>query len=326
MHFTPSIATLILAFTAVVSAAPSAPIAKRASVTDACDVGFCTLNGGTTGGASGSTVHVSSIDELNDAATSDGAKVIVIDSSIESDTRIRVSSDKTIIGAPGAELKGVGFYIKDVNNVIMRNLKISKVLADTGDAIGIQKASNVWVDHCDLSSDMDHGKDFYDGLLDITHAAEFVTVSNTYLHDHFKASLIGHSDNNGDEDKGHLHVTYANNFWQNINSRAPSIRFGTGHIFNSYFLECNHAINSRMGAEVLVQSTVFDNCGSEVIQSVDSDENGSVAVEDVDLGSSKNTAPSGSLSASDLGYDFTLLGSGKVKSAVQGTAGATLSF
>lgn len=47
----------------------------------------------------------------------------------------------------------------------------------------------------------------------------------------YKASLVGHSDSNSAEDTGHLHVTYANNYWSNINSRAPSFRFGTGHIF-----------------------------------------------------------------------------------------------
>jgi pectate lyase len=80
----------------------------------------------------------------------------------------------------------------------------------------------------DLSSDKDHGKDYYDGLCDITHASDYVTVSNTYFHDHYKASLVGHSDHNGAEDTGHLRVTYANNHWYKINSRTPSIRFGTG--------------------------------------------------------------------------------------------------
>jgi pectate lyase len=47
-------------------------------------------------------------------------------------------------------------------NVIIRNLKIAKVLAP-GDNIGIQQSNQVWVDHVDLSSDMDHDKDFYDG-------------------------------------------------------------------------------------------------------------------------------------------------------------------
>jgi pectate lyase len=74
-------------------------------------------------------------------------------------------------------LEGIGFYAKGVENVIFRNLKISKVLADNGDAIGIQAASNVWVDHCDLSSDQNNGKDYYDGLCDITHASDYITVS-----------------------------------------------------------------------------------------------------------------------------------------------------
>ena len=56
------------------------------------------------------------------------------------------------------ELVGVGLRVKNTNNVIIRNLKISKVLATAGDAISIRNAHNVWVDHVDLSSDKDHGK------------------------------------------------------------------------------------------------------------------------------------------------------------------------
>ena len=128
-------------------------------------------------------------------------------------------------------LEGVGLRVYKEDNVILRNLKISKVLADAGDAIGIQEASNVWVDHVDLSSDRDHDKDYYDGLCDITHGSDYITVSNTYFHDHWKASLVGHSDSNEDEDSGNLIVTYANNYWSNVNSRGPSFRFGTGHIY-----------------------------------------------------------------------------------------------
>lgn len=87
-------------------------------------------------------------------------------------------------------LEGVGLRVSKKNNVIIRNLKISKVLASTGDAIGIDYAKNVWgmlvfcllphtladlfviiVDHVELSSDMSHSKDYYDGLLDITHGS-----------------------------------------------------------------------------------------------------------------------------------------------------------
>jgi hypothetical protein len=51
------------------------------------------------------------------------------------------------------------------------------------------------------------------GLLDITHGCSGITVTNSYLHDHWKASLIGHSDSNGAQDVA-ITVTLANNFWE----------------------------------------------------------------------------------------------------------------
>lgn len=231
MKFTTAAALLA----SVASATPTNlknAIARRAA-TDACDVGYCTQNGGTTGGASGETVTVTSVEDLTTYADSDDPYTIIVSGALTGADKIRVGSNKTIYGESGSSITGVGFYIKDSSNVIMRNLKISSVLAENGDAIGIQAAANVWVDHCDLSSDLDHDKDYYDGLLDITHASEWVTVSNTYLHDHWKASLVGHSDSNADEDTGTLHVTYANNYWKNVNSRQPSVRFGTVHIVNN---------------------------------------------------------------------------------------------
>ena len=31
----------------------------------------------------------------------------------------------------------------------------------------IEYSNNVWIDHCDVSSDRDHDKDYYDGLIDV---------------------------------------------------------------------------------------------------------------------------------------------------------------
>jgi pectate lyase len=63
-------------------------------------------------------------------------------------------------------------------------MKIAKVLAAYGDGVTIQLSTNVWVDHCDFSGDESVGKDTYDGLVDLSHAADFVTISNTYFHNH----------------------------------------------------------------------------------------------------------------------------------------------
>ncbi|KAK7441279.1 hypothetical protein CaCOL14_006151 [Colletotrichum acutatum] len=296
-------------------------VEKRATITDACDVGY---GAGTTGGSGGTTTTVSTLAQFTAAATSSDKAVIVVKGAITGATKVKVGSNKSIIGAKGSSLTGVGLYINKQENVIVRNMKISKVLADNGDAIGIQASSKVWVDHCELSSDRDNGKDYYDGLLDITHASMAVTVSNTYLHDHYKGSLVGHSDSNSAEDTGKLYVTYANNYWKNIGSRVPSVRFGNVHIFNNYEENIETSgVNTRMGAQVLVESSVFSSV-KKAITFLDSKTTGYATVSDVDLGGSTNDAPAGTFSKPD--YSYSKLGSAKVKASVVASAGQTLSF
>lgn len=301
-------------------------IAKRASITESCTIGYASTNGGTTGGNGGATTTVSTLAQFTKAAESDGKLNIVVKGSISGSDKVRVQSDKTIIGQKGSKLTGVGLYIKGVKNVIVRNLAIAKVKESNGDAIGIESSTNVWVDHVDLSSDLDSGKDYYDGLLDITRGADYITVSNSYIHDHFKTSLIGHVDTQT-SDKGKLHVTYANNHWKNVNSRNPSVRYGTVHIYNNFYDKLGSTgINTRMGAQVRIESTVFENSGKKVILTADSKEDGYATVSDVSYGGGENTAPKGDFGSSKVPYDFTLFGRDNVKSKVVGTAGQTLSF
>lgn len=138
--------------------------------------------------------------------------------------------------------------------------------------------------------------------------------------------MIGHSDSNEDEDLGALHITYANNHWYNINSRAPSVRFGTVHIINNYWDSLiDTGVNCRMDAQVLVQSSAFENCPEEAIFSDYSDYTGYAVVEDVALGGSENSAPEGTLTPDSLPYDaIEALGSGSVAGSVPGSAGQTL--
>lgn len=198
----------------------------------------------------------------------------------------------------------------------------------------------MWIDHCDVSSDLDHDKDYYDGLIDVspnhnmwnqknsqianvnklTHAADFITVSNTFVHDHWKASLIGHSDSNSAEDTGHLRVSLNNNYWYNLNSRGPSFRFGTGHIYNNYYLDVADGINTRDGAQLLVESNTFVD-SKKPLYSTDS---GYAVANGNDFGDGENTAAAGTLKS--VPYSYSLLGSSKVKAAVVGTAGQTLTF
>ncbi|CAE6419028.1 unnamed protein product [Rhizoctonia solani] len=314
MKFTSSFT--ILAVVAQLAVA-SPTIVRRASTSDVATVGYAAL-GKTTGGSGGSTVTVTSLDELTDAVSDDTAKIVLISGTISGNTVVKVGSNKSIIGASGAALEGVGLRVLNVENVILRNLKISKVLADAGDAVGIQASTKVWVDHLDLSSDQDHDKDYYDGLLDVTHGSTYVSITNSVLHDHWKASLVGHSDSNEDEDKA-ITVTYALNKWYNLNSRLPSFRFGTGHIFNNYYYDSNDGINTRVGAQLLVENNVFSNM-KKPLYSTDS---GYAVATGNDFGDGENTAEAGTFTTAP--YDYDLLDASEVVAAVS-SAGATLSF
>ena len=155
-------------------------------------------------------------------------------------------------------LVSTGFRIKNVSKVVIRNITFKTPPTDGADAISIDASTNVWIDHCVFESDLDHDKDYYDGLIDITHGSDWITVSWCKFRNHFKGSLIGHSDSNASEDTGKLHVTYHHNYWNNINSRLPSVRFGTAHIFSSCYLNIGESgINARMGAIVRVEQCYF---------------------------------------------------------------------
>ncbi|KAH7165440.1 pectin lyase fold/virulence factor [Dactylonectria macrodidyma] len=229
---------------------------------------------GTTGGGSGSGTTVTSCSELESAISAGG--VITISGILSGCDILELSSDTTIIGS-GADsgLTGGGFRLKAVENVILRNLKMNDP-PEGKDLIDIEESTYIWVDHCDLSAEGITGdKDFYDGLLDIKRASDFVTISWTKFSDHWKASLIGHSDSNGDQDTGTLHVTYHHNYWSNINSRCPSVRFGTAHIYSSCYEDIpTSGINSRMSAHVLVEQTSFSAVKNAIITNLDSDEDG----------------------------------------------------
>ncbi|KAG8935734.1 hypothetical protein FRC02_006782 [Tulasnella sp. 418] len=261
-------------------------------------VGYATLNGGTSGGIGGATTTVTSLAALRTAVADDVARVVIVAAGTYSGNEvIKVGANKSIIGAsPGPSLVGVGLRVLEKSNVIIRNLKISKVLADVGDVIGVQGVTvkNVWIDQCDLSNDMDHSKDYYDGLLDITHGVQYVSVTAS-------------------EDTV-ITVTYAYNSWSNINSRMPSFRFGRGHVFNSYFLNSGDGINTRQGAKLLVENNVFSGVKKPVF------EDGGCATVQNNENATPNTAPScGTLT---MPYGYSLLSLSSVVSHVTTNAGA----
>jgi pectate lyase len=96
---------------------------------------------------------------------------------------------RSIIGVgSSAIIEGGGFSLSKVSNVIIRNLVIRKVKGN--DAITIQKSNRIWIDHNEFYSDTDHGFDYYDGQVDITHADDYITVSCEFSRPNASSSLL----------------------------------------------------------------------------------------------------------------------------------------
>ncbi len=227
---------------------------------------------------------MSTLAAFKSAVTGSSSKVVKVNGLISLSGQVDVGSNTTVLGVGSASgFTGGGLRLKNVTNVVVRNLNISKSVAPA-DGITVQASTKVWIDHNAFSSDLDHGKDYYDGLVDISHAADYVTVSWNTFKNHYKGSLVGHSDNNASEDTGHLRVTYHHNWFDQVNSRIPSLRFGTGHFYDNYVVGAETAVHSRMGAQMFVQNNVFRDTKVAVTTNRDSDVDGYANLSGNDLG------------------------------------------
>jgi pectate lyase len=317
-----------MAFTALAPGASLAAAPPSVTPLAAAPVeGFAAVSGNghgpVTGGAGGPTVTVTSLSQLQTEAARSGAETIQVNGLFSGSGEVTVTSNKTVVGVgSGSGLTGIGVKMKGVSNVIIQNLNISKVTASSGDgdSVHVEKSDHIWIDHNNLSSDMSHGKDFYDGQVDLTHAADFITVSWNVIHDHFKVSLVGHSDSNGSEDTGHLRVTYHHNHIFNFDSRTPSLRFGTGHVYSNYIVNGSTGVHSRENAQMLVQNNVFRSVGTPIETTGDSPVDGFVNQSGNDLGGGTNKITrTGSFTSPP--YSFTLTPTASVISVVTSGAG-----
>jgi pectate lyase len=218
-------------------------------------IGWASMNGGTDGGAGGSSVTVSNASQLASAIGGSDRRIVRVSGTITCSGMLNVGSNKSILGNSGATVAGCGFNLSGQRNVIIRNLTFRDW---NDDAINIQESTtNVWIDHntfrcCGV-----------DGSVDIKRGSDYITVSwNHTTHD--KNMLLGHSDDNAGQDVGRLRVTYHHNWFDGSNSRNPRVRFGDPvHVFNNYYLNNGgYGIASTQGAGVLAENNYFQNVPS----------------------------------------------------------------
>ncbi|WP_202919527.1 pectate lyase family protein [Saccharothrix deserti] len=258
-------------------------------------VGYASMNGGTTGGFGADVVHEYVLSEYwpgsgygspgdamyellreHDDRSANEGLVIYVDETIRasefSDAKMHVKDVENVsilgVGDQG-EFDGVGLSLRSAHNIVIRNLSIHHVDTGERDGITVQKNStNVWIDHNEFYNEYpDVDKDHYDGLVDIKDGAKYITVSWNYLHDSWKTMLTGGGDSLSSTGN---YITYMNNRFQNVNSRVPLVRRSDAHMLNNFFEDIAvSAINSRMGARVLVEGNYFLRAGSGNVDSHD---------------------------------------------------------
>lgn len=333
--------------------------AKETVAMDSQLIGFATLDGGTTGGSGyPKVVTVSDAKQLQKEIGSN--KTIYIDGTITptefiQEIKISHASNLSIIGvADRGELDGIGLRIKSSRNIIIRNLTIHHVVHQfdnpnranqreltSGDAIGIENSSRIWVDHCTLyNAGVDEAaqkafvadmrakgytaeqaeewegspKNLYDGLFDVTGNSKYITFSWNVVADSWKTCLIGSNDS----DLTDRRITFHHNWFKNCYSRLPMIRSGVCHIYNNYYSDIiGSGINSRAGAKVLIENNYFEKVKTPFYSS---DGKGSwLATGNAFVG---RPGSNGGTASVTVPYPYTLQSAEEAKDSVMANAGA----
>ncbi|MER6110161.1 pectinesterase family protein [Streptomyces hirsutus] len=257
------------------AAAPTASAAP-AWATATAD-GFASVDAlgqdGTYGGRGGAIVTVRTQAELERYATAAEPYVIVVAGAITMNPvgkEIKVASDKTIVGSgTSGHIVGGGFFLgQGVHNVIIRNLTIRDAYQGIWndkdhdfDAVQMDGAHHVWIDHNDL-------RNMADGLIDVRKDSTYVTVSWNEMSHNNKTFGIGWTENVLTD------ITIHHNWIRETEQRNPSTdNCAHAHLYNNFLedvpgtdITSSYGTYSRGGTRMVLENSYFQGFRDPVIK------------------------------------------------------------
>lgn len=187
-------------------------------------------------------------------------------------TMLSVGSNKTIVGmGADATIKGKGLrMIGGVSNIIIRNLTITNInpqIVWGGDALGIDGASNIWIDHVRVSL---VGRQFFvtgfgqasDVTLSWNEFDGRTQWSATCNGAHYWTMLIAGSNDT---------ITMSNNWIHHTSGRGPhagglTTTFDWMQFANDlYETVPGHAADPAVGSTLLYEGTVFNQATTPIV-------------------------------------------------------------
>jgi len=237
--------------------------------------GFASVNAmgvnGTTGGAGGKVVTVTTQADLKKYAQAEEPYIIRVKGEIKfvekknpktryehlTTKEMHIASNKTIIGVgKSGHIVNGGFFIgPGTHNVILRNLTIRDTflagdwhgIRNDFDGLQMDNAHHIWVDHCHFRR---HG----DGCLDNRAGTTYVTVSWCVFSDHNKTFGCGW------DTKTTMQMTLHHTWFRNTACRAPA----AGQLLRAHFYNNRYQGVSTYGhfvvggANLLSQNCLFE--------------------------------------------------------------------
>lgn len=308
-------------------------------------IGWATRSGRTstafevTGGGNLRADTVRTFADLKSLAADKNPHVIYIDGDLgsgwngKSGDRVDVSgSNKTIIGLkPGTKLNAV-LYIKNVSNIIVRNIVIQGHGSNQDQAwdnLNIENSKNVWIDHCEFWDGQDGNADVVKGADNVTFT--WCKFGYKIKSSHNLSNLIASSDKET-ESQGKLNVTFMFNWWVSASQRMPRCRFGNIHVVNNLYTSDASVtagtdqigVSAGVQCHVRTEKNVFIGINNPIYNGNNTDgTGGNEVIDNIFTSCSGNTKGTGTSFTPPYDYNF-MLNANQVEAAVRGGAGATL--
>lgn len=321
-------------------------ISSYAALDQCTPMGWATRSGRTstpfevTGGGSATPIVVKTFSDLQKYAKDTSPRVIYIDGDLgsgwngKSGDRVDVSgSNKTIIGLkPGTKLNAV-LYIKNVSNVIVRNIVIQGHGSNQDQAwdnLNIENAKNVWIDHCEFWDGQDGNADVVKGADNVTFT--WCKFGYKIKSSHNLSNLIASSDNET-VSQGKLNVTFMFNWWVSASQRMPRCRFGNIHVVNNLYTNDPSVtsgtdqigVSAGVQCHVRTEKNVFIGINNPIYNGNNTDgTGGNEVIDNIFTNCSGNTKGTGTSFTPPYEYTSFMLNANQVEAAVKASAGATL--
>lgn len=231
------------------------PATSQSPSTEDGPVGFAHS---TTGGAGGERYRVTNLDDAGPGSLREGVERVgptiiefEVSGTIRPERTLMVGADKTVDGR-GAQVTigGRGMTLTQPN-VIVRNLFFAEVTPSDilQDAIHIEGARNVWIDHNSMTGAGDK-------LIGMESGTD-VTISWNWFHNQFQVIQLG-TFSTADAARD-IRVTLHHNLFTDNGYRHPRASYGKIHAFNNYVRNWQvHGMSAVRGAELASEANIFE--------------------------------------------------------------------